>query len=575
LTARSRFRILEGEVAAPAIRLSVLNVLQEQRTLTAVERFAQRHAANDVPDARIYEDLIPLSKPGPGQQYGFRVDLDVCTGCKACVAACHSLNGLDDDEAWRTVGLLHGGSSNAPVQQTVTTACHHCLDPACMNGCPVKAYEKDPVTGIVRHLDDQCIGCQYCVLTCPYEVPRFNKQRGIVRKCDMCSDRLSAGEAPACVQSCPNQAISIQIVDKTRALEDAQAGFTMPGAPSPGVTVPTTEYVTKRAVPKNLLPADYHQVRTQHPHMPLVFLLVLTQLSVGAFVIEFLLRRLAPAFGWSLGLEPARATHALVALGAGLLALAASIFHLGRPQYAFRAVLGIRTSWMSREILAFGAFAGSAALYAAFIWREAIFRLLRIPMPSGHLFGAATEQVLGGVVVASGLVGVFCSVMIYVKTAREWWSGARTAFRFFASAAVLGLATTILCLVAFGGGNDTTRRAVVGLAPLLVFATLAKLLWEVAIFTHLADKQLGPLRRTALLLKGDLRRELGARLALGFAGGCFAPLVLASYGEGGPLGPAALVVATLGFAVLVAAELVERALFFRASSPARMPGSLA
>ena len=93
-----------------------------------------------------------------------------------------------------------------------------------MNGCPVKAYEKDPVTGIVRHLDDQCIGCQYCVLTCPYEVPQFNSKRGIVRKCDMCSDRLAASEAPACVQSCPNQAITIQIVDKSRALEDAQTG---------------------------------------------------------------------------------------------------------------------------------------------------------------------------------------------------------------------------------------------------------------------------------------------------------------------------------------------------------------
>ena len=550
-------------------------MLQEQQSLTAVERFAQRHAANDVPDARIYEDLIPLSKPGPGQQYGFRVDLDLCTGCKACVAACHSLNGLDEEEAWRSVGLLHGGSSAAPVQQTVTTACHHCLDPACMNGCPVKAYEKDPVTGIVRHLDDQCIGCQYCVLTCPYEVPSFNKKRGIVRKCDMCTDRLAANEAPACVQACPNQAIAIQIIDKARALEDAQAGFTLPGAPSPGVTVPSTEYVTKRAFPKNLLPADFHQVRSGHPHLPLVFLLVLTQLSVGAFVVEFLLRRLAPTFGWSLGLEPAHATHALVALGAGLLALAASIFHLGRPKYAFRAVLGLRTSWMSREILAFGAFAGCAALYAAFTWREAIFGFLRLPMPAHPLFSDATERVLGGVVVVSGLAGVFCSVMIYVKTAREWWSGPRTAFRFFASAAVLGLATTILCLAAFGGGNETTRHAVVGLAPLLAFATAAKLCWEVAIFSHLADKALGPLRRTALLLKGDLRNELGLRLALGLAGGCLAPLVLAGFQKDQALGAGGVVIAALGFVTLIVAEVIERALFFRASSPARMPGSLA
>jgi hypothetical protein len=70
-------------VTAPANFVSVEQLLKKQRSLTAVERFAQRHEANDVPHARIYEDLIPLSKPGPGQQYGFRVDMDACTGCKA------------------------------------------------------------------------------------------------------------------------------------------------------------------------------------------------------------------------------------------------------------------------------------------------------------------------------------------------------------------------------------------------------------------------------------------------------------------------------------------------------------
>ena len=62
------------------------------------------------------------------------------------------------------------------------------------------AYEKDPVTGIVRHLDDQCIGCSYCILKCPYDVPKYSRARGIVRKCDMCHSRLarrrSAGLRP-------------------------------------------------------------------------------------------------------------------------------------------------------------------------------------------------------------------------------------------------------------------------------------------------------------------------------------------------------------------------------------------
>src|SRR5687767_7012765 len=128
-------------------------LLAQQKSLTAVARFADIHQQDALPaQARYYRDLIPLNKPAAGQQYAFEVDLDKCSGCKACVTACHSLNGLDENEVFRTVGLLHGGTPNAPVQQTVTTACHHCLEPACMHGCPVQAYEKDPVTGIVKHL---------------------------------------------------------------------------------------------------------------------------------------------------------------------------------------------------------------------------------------------------------------------------------------------------------------------------------------------------------------------------------------------------------------------------------------
>ena len=130
------------------MHLKLVQYLSEQQELTAVERFARRHDAGEV-DARSYRDLIPLSRPVAGQQYAFHVDLDACTGCKACVTACHNLNGLDEGEVWRKVGLLIGSTGEQGVQKTVTAACHHCVDPACLAGCPVKAYEKDPVTGIV------------------------------------------------------------------------------------------------------------------------------------------------------------------------------------------------------------------------------------------------------------------------------------------------------------------------------------------------------------------------------------------------------------------------------------------
>src|SRR6266851_4234836 len=197
------------------------DLLAEQRELTAVEKFSRAPSAHKNRHG-LYRDLLPAAAPAPGQQYAFEVDLDKCYGCKACVGACHSLNGLDEHETWRDVGLLVGDPADdvrvrrgaAAFHQHITSACHHCVDPACLNGCPVLAYDKDPLTGIVRHLSDQCIGCQYCVLKCPYDVPKYSERRGIVRKCDMCHGRLAAHEAPACVQACPSEAIRITVVDR-------------------------------------------------------------------------------------------------------------------------------------------------------------------------------------------------------------------------------------------------------------------------------------------------------------------------------------------------------------------------
>jgi Fe-S-cluster-containing dehydrogenase component/DMSO reductase anchor subunit len=549
----------------------VQKYLDEQKRLTAVERFSQRHEADALaPGARYYRDLLPLERPGPGQQLAFQVDLDACSGCKACVTACHQLNGLDDDEGetWRSVGLLHGGSALEPVQQTVTTACHHCLEPACMKGCPVGAYEKDPATGIVKHLDDQCIGCQYCTLTCPYEVPQYSKKRGIVRKCDMCSDRLAEGEPPACVQACPNEAIAIRVVDRAQVLEDAQGEAFLPGAPPPTVTVPTTTYKTRRAMPRNLLPADFHRVRTSHQHFPLVVLLVLTQLSVGAFVVD-----LAMATLGSSSLAIGRPQRSLVALAMGLLALGASTFHLGRPAYAFRAVLGIRTSWMSREVLAFGLFAGSAMLQAALYWVEPVAGLLGVSPPPAALL-EPLRTALPFAVAASGVLGVLCSVMLYQVTSRRWWSAARTSSRFVLTSALLGLATTTVGILlggALDGRPDAALEAARALSVPLIVVAAFKLLADAEILVHLRARGLGELKRTALLLVGELRKLSAARFGLGLA--ALALVGVLSQKSGLHL-PAALVLGLAAWALFVLGEGLERMLFFRALSAPKMPGAV-
>ena len=209
--------------AAPSFLRALLDEqLEMSPELSAVERFARKHDDGELPEqARFYRDLLPASPPGPGQQYAFEVDLDACSGCKACVVACPHLNGLDEEEMWRQVGLLQGGAAEAPVQQTVTSSCHHCVDPACMRGCPVQAYEKDPVTGIVKHLDDQCFGCQYCTLMCPYDAPKYSAKLGVVRKCDMCSSRLAASY---CATASAYAAVQRTLLVISRAVMRARSG---------------------------------------------------------------------------------------------------------------------------------------------------------------------------------------------------------------------------------------------------------------------------------------------------------------------------------------------------------------
>lgn len=547
-------------------------VLNEQSNLTAVERFAQAHEQEAVSSqTHVYRDLIPLEVPRGDEQYAFEVDLDACSGCKACVTACHNLNGLEETEVWRSVGLLSGGSTELPVLQHVTAACHHCIEPACLHGCPVDAYEKDPLTGIVRHLDDQCIGCKYCIFKCPYDVPKYSKDKGIVRKCDMCSDRLSAGEAPACVQACPNQAIRITVVDKHETIEHCEANQFVPGAAEPSYTLPTTVYKSQRPLPRNLLPADYFSAKTEHAHLPLVVMLVLTQMSVGTFVAALALMRFFGADAARL-LSAERALHFVAALLLGFLGLGASIFHLGRPFYAFRAFIGLRRSWLSREILAFTIFAGTAAVYAAVSSLE-FFDLTM----SSWLARAA-----GAAAAVSGLFAVFCSVMVYVDTQRPFWNFRNTTVRFFGSTVLLGVPTALLIsLVGAAFTDEVNAQQMMSaygrvLCQVTMAVCLAKLVWETSAFAALKHRRNSPAKQTATLLAGELGLTTVKRFLLSGAGGLLLPLILLNepaMAAGGFSQLFVIAAVTISVVLLLIGELFERYLFFTAVVAPSMPGA--
>jgi formate dehydrogenase iron-sulfur subunit len=218
-------------------------------------------------------------------------------------------------------------------------------------------------------------------------------------------------------------------------------------------------------------------------------------------------------------------------------------------------------------------FAGSAIAYAASFWVEPLTKTLGLPVPPPALL-ATVRSVLGIVVAASGVLGVLSSVMLYQVTSRRWWSGARTSARFVLTAALLGLSTTCVSLLISGffeGNFESARQAAASLAPALVIVALIKLVSDLEILAHLRERGLGELKRSALLLIGELRPVFALRVALAIAG-AFLGLLAARTASLQP--GAVFTLWLLSFGCLLGSELFERSLFFRASSAPKMPGAI-
>src|SRR5262249_18245161 len=299
---------------------------------------------------------IPQRPLAPGEQYRFHFDMTKCIGCKCCVVACNEQNGNPAHINWRRVGEIEGGWYPNTQRLHLSMGCNHCLEPTCLQGCPVDAYSKDKVTGVVIHDAQNCIGCQYCTWNCSYGVPQYNPERGVVGKCDMCHHRLAEGREPACVAACPQGAIQIEIVNIAEWQQNYALSANAPGLPSADDSLSTTRITLPTTLPPDTRKVDLNRARPEHAHWPLVFMTVLTQLSVGTFVAIWLLQ----IFGQQARLNIA----ALVSLAVGGLALGASTLHLGRPIHAYRALKMWKRSWLSREVLLFGLFSKIAFAYA-------------------------------------------------------------------------------------------------------------------------------------------------------------------------------------------------------------------
>jgi formate dehydrogenase iron-sulfur subunit len=152
------------------------------------------------------------------------IDVSKCIGCKACQVACSEWNDLRDDigvtvgvydnpadlssETWTLMRFNEVEEGNRLQWLIRKDGCMHCADPGCLKACPSPGAIVQYSNGIVDFVEENCIGCGYCISGCPFDVPRLSKKDNKVYKCTLCSDRVSVGLEPACVKTCPTGCIT-------------------------------------------------------------------------------------------------------------------------------------------------------------------------------------------------------------------------------------------------------------------------------------------------------------------------------------------------------------------------------
>jgi formate dehydrogenase iron-sulfur subunit len=156
--------------------------------------------------------------------YGLLIDTTKCIGCRSCEEACNEVNRLPKPEVpFSSDSVFEKKRDTSPGAYTVLNRfpnekdpdnpvfvrrqCLHCCQPACATACLTKAMEKT-VEGPVIYNKDRCMGCRYCMIACPHDIPKFEYSSPLpyIRKCIFCYERLKAGERPACVDACPENA---------------------------------------------------------------------------------------------------------------------------------------------------------------------------------------------------------------------------------------------------------------------------------------------------------------------------------------------------------------------------------
>ena len=153
------------------------------------------------------------------EPYAILIDTTRCIGCRNCELSCAEANDLPEpDHSDKALASARAASSDqwtvvsehetSRGEVFVKRQCMHCLQPACAAACVTRAMHKTD-EGPVVWVSSQCMGCRFCMVCCPYDVPKFEYDSAVprIRKCQMCNERVAAGGQPACVENCPAEAL--------------------------------------------------------------------------------------------------------------------------------------------------------------------------------------------------------------------------------------------------------------------------------------------------------------------------------------------------------------------------------